>query len=1534
MSKVKHLGGNAVKAQQHLIFVHGLSGSIEDTWYVGPRNQANLWPLWLVEDLPSAAVWAVEYNADKSDWSGHALPLHSRAYNLWQQLRLEPKLKHGDISFIGHSLGGLVTIQMLRTIEGDRDEFLSRVHRVVLLGTPHRGSKLASFFSQQLVALPTPAIHDLRLDTPQLNELNYWFRKFVQRNEVAVFNLVEGRRTRFWGLIPVQLVSPESADAGLVDQPTVVDTDHNTINKPENRDAEVYRLVLDFLKKPISERNSAPRQSNEGREVISISQNPQSVSQEDNKHTDIAISQFQTTLENPRALDSKRLGKANRQWLKDLQQRSLFPGYDAAGDARRLLFNLEHGEFARLSNSHKNETIGWCAWIIAQTDPAAARAILERQTQIEGEIIALAWLRIRASEGELDVALSDVAIYDTVTARSASYLVILKERGFEAASQWLYDAKINPADLDDAAFLECLVQTHKHGQEQAALEMALQTENIRLRRCAALIAVVAGIFLTHAISEATLEVVDRSVLNSLYILPLKDDKKSFVLRRRSAKLYSRLSALAGKLSLPSIESKASDWSLWLDLKNPSRKKSARKKLGKSLSNSEVLIRRFLWALECGIPVDLTFVEQEIDRQVALTGGGKVVHAVARLSLATVREIPVDGIEYLERHREQLCHHLDQHFLHGIEIQLLVYAGEFSRARLKLSEAESAGMDRARSSRLNALIDGASGNDTILTVLRENYEVSGSVADLRILTNELAEQDAYAEVVQFGRRLVERSANSSDARMLVIALCETDQQDDALQLFSHFPVLLRDHSMQFLKSRALYEMGSLELARDALGTLREEADSEDARRLHIRIVITSGDWDTLQAFVEEQWSERKNRTAFELLQAGRIAQFIGAARGQQLIEEAAASAPNDPAILSACYYGATSGGWEEDPVVGSWLERAVKLSEKSDDNAPIKQVSFDHITEQIPRWKEHQVRIGDQSLRGEIPLHLVAQGLNQSLVQLTLSSAIWNNEQTDARKRALILSNSGHNQPRDIDARKIVLDPIALLTLSMIDLLNPLRRAFDELHVAHETMAWLFEESTQLRFHQPSRVNTARELRRLATDKIVRVFDVLTPPPETLVREVGHTLAALLSEAAAIQEDHQQKFVVVNGPIWKVGGPMFQNAELGEYGRFIRTTADVVDSLAESGVLTDAAACAARKMHTRRDTDEAKEIPSRSLLLLDETVTSLLSASNLLTQLIRAGFDVVVSPSEMTEAQQLIEYDALAEKTLIVLEKLRAWLEQGIRDGWIHLGRAVKYEGNHTNSWFTHPSVSTLELAEKVDVVCFDDRCINKQASMERNGVPRPILTSWGVIDVLKDRGAIDQATQLEARTTLRRATYSLPQISEDELVDLVLNARVKESRIVETAELRAIRESIDSIKMSDMLQLPHEIPWLTGLIVSTIRTIGAVWSRENERLEADARSDWLLELGNPVSWAHRMNEDALNDTRRFWHVMLSLLPTGRVKEFTEGYGDWLESRVLISLREEEPEFYKKLIGDVKRKMSDFVSELSECDLIGEMKDGT
>jgi tetratricopeptide (TPR) repeat protein len=692
---------------------------------------------------------------------------------------------------------------------------------------------------------------------------------------------------------------------------------------------------------------------------------------------------------------------------------------------------------------------------------------------------------------------------------------------------------------------------------------------------------------------------------------LKDDPHSFQLRRCASACFSRLADLAGGLDLSTAARLGSDWSMWLDLKDPSMQEDSRRRLEECLAEPEPLLRRFLWAKQCGIDVDLTAVDREIERQVALTGGKRFEHAAARIAMAMVRDEPMDAVKYIERHREHLLRHLDATIVLGMETEMLARSGEKTRARARLSEAERAGMDHAISARLHTLIDLTGGQDGVLAAHKANFERSGSIVDLRALTAAYAECEAFGEVIELGKRLVERSGDAGDARMLVIALYESGQQDKALEVFDIYPVLRADRQMQILHARILFELGRLQEAAKALNALRSENDSEAARLLLLQLKITAGDWEALQAYVEEQWSYREERSAVELLQAGQIAQFIGASRGEALVRQAANGALDDPAILAACYHAATSAGWEDDATVASWIARAAELSDSSDGEGPVQRASFDQIVKKMPEWEARETRIIEKALRGEIPLFLVAQSLNRSLTQLVLSQALWNANQSDVRKKTMVLTTSGKARPASGDLRSVALDPVALLTISMIGFLEACRETFDRVVVSHETLAWLFEERTQLRFHQPSQVHAAHALQRSVTDGTVRIHEATGPAPESLFREVGRTLAELFTEAATIQDDGREQIVVVGGPIWKVGSAMSVAAELGEYDQHVCSTADIVDALSVHGVLTEGAIAAARRVHKRPEGAIKREVPKNSILLLDDTAASLLSHSNLL-----------------------------------------------------------------------------------------------------------------------------------------------------------------------------------------------------------------------------------------------------------------------------------------------------------------------------------
>ena len=166
----------------------------------------------------------------------------------------EERLQQGDISFVGHSFGGLVVEQLLRTAsdrssaEQNVNSLLRRINRVILLGTPHLGADLATWAGTfRLLFLPSFATKGLARNDPHLRDLNLWYRQYAAESGIATRTLVETRNTWFG-----RVVKPDSADPGLPSHPIPVDADHFGLASPKSKDSEIYRLVRDFLKQPVT----------------------------------------------------------------------------------------------------------------------------------------------------------------------------------------------------------------------------------------------------------------------------------------------------------------------------------------------------------------------------------------------------------------------------------------------------------------------------------------------------------------------------------------------------------------------------------------------------------------------------------------------------------------------------------------------------------------------------------------------------------------------------------------------------------------------------------------------------------------------------------------------------------------------------------------------------------------------------------------------------------------------------------------------------------------------------------------------------------------------------------------------------------------------------------------------------------------------------------------------------------------------------------------------------------------------------------
>jgi tetratricopeptide (TPR) repeat protein len=236
------------------IFFHGLGGDAHTTWQADKADETTFWPAWLTQDIHDLSVYSVGYEAPVSRWSGFAMHLTDRATNMLARLLVEPRLANGTFVLIGHSLGGLLIKQLLRTAqsEAQNDEkaasFLRRVDKVAFLATPHTGADLAVWGDRlRILVRPSAATASLVRNDPNLRDLNLWYRDWANRQNIANLILTETKSVSILGMI----VKPDSSDPGLAGpRPLPMDYDHEWICKPLDRTSDIYVQVLAFIKLP------------------------------------------------------------------------------------------------------------------------------------------------------------------------------------------------------------------------------------------------------------------------------------------------------------------------------------------------------------------------------------------------------------------------------------------------------------------------------------------------------------------------------------------------------------------------------------------------------------------------------------------------------------------------------------------------------------------------------------------------------------------------------------------------------------------------------------------------------------------------------------------------------------------------------------------------------------------------------------------------------------------------------------------------------------------------------------------------------------------------------------------------------------------------------------------------------------------------------------------------------------------------------------------------------------------------------------
>lgn len=197
--------------------------------------------------------------------------------------------------------------------------------------------------------------------------------------------------------------------------------------------------------------------------------------------------------------------------------------------------------------------------------------------------------------------------------------------------------------------------------------------------------------------------------------------------------------------------------------------------------------------------------------------------------------------------------------------------------------------------------------------------------------------------------------------------------------------------------------------------------------------------------------------------------------------------------------------------------------------------------------------------------------------------------------------------------------------------------------------------------------------------------------------------------------------------------------------------------------------------------------------------------------------------------------------------------------------------------------------------------------MEANNRKTPILSTLNLLNDLAGKGAISEQELYAHRTFLRRADFQFVPLAERELLQYLSDAPLNDAEILETAELRAIRESLLMARMRKILQIPKETVWLHETMRSVIGAIRGLWKTGADLDEAPIRAEWLLGLLDVRGWASSAVPGNERNFAVFVHAAhlqsLMLPPDDASDSIRDAYYDWIDRRLFQEVRDSEPEIF-------------------------------
>ena len=818
------------------------------------------------------------------------------------------------------------------------------------------------------------------------------------------------------------------------------------------------------------------------------------------------------------------------------------------------------------------------------------------------------------------------------------------------------------------------------------------------------------------------------------------------------------------------------------------------------------------------------------------GGFDDTQLNAAFALVMQDRAPQPILAFVQTHRDRLKEYQRNDTVVAIEVEALSKTGDVAGAKALL-ESERATLDANVISFLENMIAEAEGADSIAVHLAQ-FETSDATHDLQTLVETLGHK-RDERLGDYLVQLWERRHRIEDARNACDAYVFSGQDEKAEAFLETLGELPRqDLHLRSHLAWGRFRQGRLaEAVTETRALIDAGVNDGNMRRLTVMLAVETGRWSELEPFVQRELAAAEDRTATDLMGSARIALALDSPTTMPLVRAAIAKAGDDPALHAEAYSIAASSGHDREGEAGAWLRRAIDGS--SEENGPMFSKDFDEVIEMVKSSREDAERVGDMITNAQLPVFIAMNQMRGAQSALLLRQSPANAEETDTRRKHVVPLYAGNRASAvTVDPKSVAFDPLAILVLDHLGLLERCLDAFDDVILPAGTLHSFFEDSSKSGPSQPSRIAQARALKERAASGLLTA-ETLPDADSAETDAVGDEFARLFAAAQA-----RGGYVVDTAPLHPPGS-LKTVVDPSPYAERLVSPAGLVASLRKAARLSEAKAKAAAKSISGSGSawpDEPDPVAGRPMFLTGLAVQYLSDAG--LFSILRAyAGSLVILPQVVEFAEREIASGEASATVRGGIEKIREVLASSIASGKARVGpwrpRRDEMEEANTDRNIG-PVFSMLRDSGGAEAFVCDDRAMNKYLKYtDTRGFELPFLTTADILVLLHRRSVLDDNELAAAREALRLAGAGLMPLDPQDVERAVLQS---DWSIGPGAELRAMRDSVHLPIARKFIQLPQERAWFKSVAMALAFAARRAWQEIEDLEHARAAANYLVSI--------------------------------------------------------------------------------------------